>query len=320
MHTLFEVEGHTLHTASLDTMDFHRIKWLDVQNPSDEELLKVAEIVGLQKYEVQKFLDREEMPRVEDYEHFTMVIFRAPIELHHHQNNHLSTSTIVFFVSERLFISLHRDAIVSVQDMLGFSQHEIVALLQKGTSELLYRIIEEILREFFTHLDTIEEQINKIEDIVFLNPDAKSVKKIFSLKRTLIYFYKSLAANRDILVTLQKEMIVGKHIKDRVQRRMSALYYDTVQLIEVVATHRDILTGALEIYLSATSNNLNNVMKKITAYGSLIMVPTFITGLYGMNFQFFPELGWRFGYVFAWSLMVLSVVVLTIYFKRKNWF
>jgi magnesium transporter len=93
-----------------------------------------------------------------------------------------------------------------------------------------------------------------------------------------------------------------------------------VQLIDVAATYRDILTGALDIYLSAVNNNMNMVMKQMAAYGSLVLIPTFIVGLYGMNFIHMPELAWKYGYAFAWVLILGSMALLFWFFKKKDWF
>ena len=97
------------------------------------------------------------------------------------------------------------------------------------------------------------------------------------------------------------------------------MYDDITQLIDMETTYRDILTGTLDIYMSAVSNNMNVVVKKMTAYGSLILVPTLISGIYGMNFRHMPELGWGYGYYLALLMMLISVVILYYYFDKNDW-
>ena len=210
------------------------------------------------------------------------------------------------------------ESVAFIEDFLSLPDDEVQRLLGAGTSELLYYLIHRFANEFFQDLDKVEAAIDKVENSVFAHPDQKTVKQIFSLKRTLIYFHKALSADRDVLVALQKQ---GEgFIKPEVLTRMTQLYYDVVQLLDVVATYRDILTGSLDIYLSAVSNNMNAVMKKMAAYGTLVLVPTFITGLYGMNFAFMPELSWKYGYVFAWSVIITSMLLLWWYFRKHDWF
>jgi magnesium transporter len=101
------------------------------------------------------------------------------------------------------------------------------------------------------------------------------------------------------------------------------LYDDVTQLIDTEATYRDILTGTLDIYLSSVSNNLNQVMKTLTIVASFVLIPTLISGIYGMNFQFMPEihteLGKKFGYYFALGLMAFSVIFTYLFFRKKGW-
>ncbi len=316
MYTLLETDGTHLSRSKLEDMNFHHLKWLDLLDPTPTEIGQVAEIVGLSKKELESALDRNELPRLTELNHFLLLITKAPF-LHSHQSRIASTS-VAFMLSEKLLITAHKDPVSSIHALLEGSDEELSSRISKGTDFLLCDISEEITKCFLSTLEDLEDQIDKIEDSVFSNPDQKAVKKIFSLKRTLIYFHKGLSSNRDVLITAQK--IVDERLDTRVQNRLTALYYDTIQLIDSVATYRDILTGTLDIYLSAVSNNMNAVMKKMAAYGTIVLVPTFITGLYGMNFQVLPETTWKYGYLFAWGLIIASVFVLWVYFKKMDWF
>ena len=317
MGRVCELVGQKVQHPALEAMDFHRVKWLDLENPSLEEVKRVAAVTHLPFHDLQALLDRDELPRIAEIGHFSVIVCKAPLE--HNHGARVSATSLSFLVSDRLLITMHRDPVASISSLLEDGEGLLVSLLHAGTSEVFYHLYESIMNEFFSRLDDLEDQIDKIEDAVFAHPQQKTVKRIFSLKRTLIYFHKALSANRDVLVNLQKAT-AGAHLQDEVQHRLTHLYYDVVQLIDVVATYRDILTGTLDIYLSTVSNNMNAVMKKMAAYGTIVLVPTFITGLYGMNFRFMPELPWKYGYLFAWGLIVLSVVVLWQYFKRKDWF
>lgn len=317
MADLVEVTSRSVHRSSaIDKMDFHRLKFLDLHNPSPEDIADVCDIIKVSRLELSAFLDKDEMPRVAKAGGFLVMVLRVPVQ--RSKSSSVGTTSLTFFFSERLLIAVHKEPIPFIQDFLELPDEEVHRLLGSGTSELLYYLIHCFANEFFHNLDGVEAAIDRIETSVFNHPDQKTVKQIFSLKRTLIYFHKALSADRDVLVALQKQ---GEgFIQPEVLTRMTQLYYDVVQLLDVVATYRDILTGSLDIYLSAVSNNMNAVMKKMAAYGTLVLVPTFITGLYGMNFAFMPELSWKYGYVFVWSVIILSMVALWWYFRKKDWF
>lgn len=319
MYRLLETDGEQLYHPSLEKMAFHHTKWLDVENPTDFELFKISEMVGVEKEELQNYLDRDELPRIGAIGNFLVIIYKSPIHLPNKKS--LASASVTYLVSEKLLITLHKDKINTFQNVLSSPIESMQKLLAKGTDKLLYFLLERTTNQYFESLDEIEDQINKIEDTVFSHPNQKTVKKIFRLKRTLIYFHKSLSANRDVLVSLQKDGGVEEYTLDKSTKNMlNNLYYDVIQLLDVVATYRDILTGALDIYLSAISNNMNAVMKKMAAYGTLVLVPTFITGLYGMNFWNMPELQWKYGYYFAWAMIIGSVIALVVYFKKQDWF
>ncbi|MFH0867931.1 MAG: CorA family divalent cation transporter, partial [Candidatus Woesearchaeota archaeon] len=196
-----------------------------------------------------------------------------------------------------------------------------IDLYTKGISYFTYRLLDEILNAYFSILDTLEEKIDKIEDKVIEKPDKATVGNIFSVKKTLIFFHRALAANREVITSIEKEYVAN--IDKKNVKRFRALYNDVTQLIEMEGTYRDILTGTLDVYLSSVSNNLNHVIKTLTIGASFVLIPTLIASIYGMNFEFMPEihtaLGQRFGYYFALVLMALSIIISYAFFKKKGW-
>ena len=126
-----------------------------------------------------------------------------------------------------------------------------------------------------------------------------------------------MTADREVISNIERGM--AKFINKNNVAKYRPLYDDIIQLIDMETTYREILTGTLDIYMSSVSNNMNVIVKKITAYGSLILVPTLIAGVYGMNFSNMPELDWKYGYYFALCLMLFSIIGLYIYFEKKDW-
>ncbi|MCW4026371.1 MAG: magnesium and cobalt transport protein CorA, partial [Candidatus Bathyarchaeota archaeon] len=140
----------------------------------------------------------------------------------------------------------------------------------------------------------------------------------FRIKKTLIYFHKALTANREVVTSIEKQYL--KHISKKELKEFRILYNDIVQLIDTCDTQRDVTTGVIDIYLSSVSNLTNDVVKKLTVIASFVLVPTLISGIYGMNFRIMPEIPWAYGYPFALGLMVFSVVAMWVYFKKAKWF
>ena len=305
---VLEFNGSDVYESSLEDMGFDNLKWVDCKDPTEQEVEKVQDVIKISKNELERCLDEDERPGLIDIDNFTTLVFKAPIKGH----DKVFTSSFSLLVSERLIVSF------STRDIDGldrvWSSHS-KTLFQRGSSYIAYTILERVMDDYFHNLDEIEKNIDYIESKVFHIPDKATVREIFSLKRTLIYFQKALSADREVISGIEKGYC--EYVEELPNFRY--VYDDIVQLVDMVATYRDILTGSLDIYLSSVSNNMNKIMKKITALGSLVLVPTFITGLYGMNFQFMPEITWKYGYAFAWGLIAISFIFLFWYFRKKEW-
>lgn len=288
--------------------------WIDCISPSKTELIKLSEKSGIDLEELRESLDEEERPRVIDTKDYSVIIFKAPLV----KEDEIETTPISIFIlkSKNSVITLRLKEMPAVNKI---KQHFLTKnkFLEKGVVNFVYRLLDEIINAYFVILDRMDEKIDKIEDKLMGTPKKHVVEEIFKTKKTLIYFYRGLRANREVLTSIVKEY--ASQIQKKDIKPFKTLYYDTIQLVDTVGTYRDILTGMLDIYLSSVSNNLNIVMKKITAWGALILVPTLISGIYGMNFTHMPELYWKYGYFFALGLMVVSVTIMLIYFKKEDW-
>lgn len=288
--------------------------WVDCRNPSKDELINLSENSGIELEDLKESLDEAERPRVIDTKYYSIIIFKAPLV----EKDEIETIPISIFLSK----TKNNVITLSLKEMPAIDKikkHMLTKnkFLEKGIVNFVYRLLDEIINVYFIILDKMDDKIDKMEDKLMGTPKRHLVEEIFTTKKTLIYFYRGLRANREVLTSIVKEYALQIQKKDI--KPFKTLYYDTIQLVDTVGTYRDILTGMLDIYLSSVSNNLNIVMKKITGWGALILVPTLISGIYGMNFKYMPELYWRYGYLFALGLMIVSVTIMLIYFKKKDW-
>ncbi|MFC2134092.1 magnesium/cobalt transporter CorA [Bacteroidota bacterium] len=308
-------ESDSVSEIPIEEMDFHKLKWLDCFSPDKKETEKLKSLIDIPDNELDRCLDEDERPSITELEHFSMIEFKSPFKI----GSYHSTTSIAILISDNLFVTFRRkEEIEAINNFWDLDEKSKTKVLKKGSTYLAYHILEKVMDDYFKVLDDVEKEIDVIDKEVFSNPDKNVVRKIFSMRKTLIYFHKSLASNREVISNIDKEFadkIDTAHIK-----KFRYIYNDIIQQVDMVATYRDILTGSLDIYLSSVSNNLNSIMKRMTAFGSLVLVPTFITGLYGMNFRVMPEIYWKYGYAFAGGLIIISVILLVWYFKKKDWF
>lgn len=316
MIKVYKYQKGKIKETSLNSLTTKTPIWADCINPTKKEVEEIAKKADISLIDLEETLDEEERPKVIDLNNYSLIVFKAPF----FENGEITTTPISIFLSKNksnvITIRLKEiRALINIKENL-IAKNKTV-MFEKGSSYFVYRLIDEILNSYFMVLDQVEETIDKIEDKVLEKPDKKVVEQIFETKKTLIYFHKALTANREVISYIEKEYCLHVHKRDIKQFKI--LYNDVVQLIDMESTYRDILTGSLDIYLSSISNNLNTIMKKMTAMASFILLPTLISGIYGMNFHMMPELYWSYGYFFALGLMVLSVVGMYVYFKRKGW-
>lgn len=289
--------------------------WVDVFEPTKNELNQIAEKSGISINDLGLVMEDEERPKVIDIEGpFSLIIFGAPS----FEKDEITTTPVFIYVSK------YHNCVITIRNKDTKSISRLKESLEakknffdKGSSYFVYRLMDEILNTYFSVLDDVDNRIDYIEDNVLKSPSIETAGKIFETKKTLIYFAKTMAANREVIASIEKEYL--SEIDKKRAKQFRTLYNDAIQLIDMSTTYRDILTGTLDTYLSSVSNNLNKIMKTLTVGASFILIPTLIASIYGMNFRVMPELSWKYGYAFALILMVASVFATWIYFKRKMW-
>jgi magnesium transporter len=304
-------------------LDKHKVgsslAWIDCSQPTREELLELSKKTGIAGRDIHASIDPDKRPHVRSYDKYSFISFRVPYE---DKAGKIHTMPASIFLFRSHVVTVHDKPLKAVDEFRKLSNDQWELIFKKGAPYFAYRFMDAAISDFFIKLDHMQDQIEKVENQVLHDPTKMVTQHIFVMKRTLIYLHKALAANRDVISAIEKHYI--SNLKESDLHLFRDLYNDTSQLIDMVSTYRDIITSILDMYLSSVSNSLNKVMKTLTAISAFVLIPTLITGIYGMNFQRIgsynmPELYWPYGYVFALGLMVFSIAVIFIWFKVKKW-
>jgi magnesium transporter len=320
MLKVYKIQKGGVKSGSLSDLGNSSICWADCVNPTNKELKDISEKAKIPLNELKNVLDEDERPKVSDLENYSLIIVRTPWIEH----DEILTTPVSIFISKNKnnVITITLQEVSSIKKIKQLFAAKKIDLHEKGISFFTYRLIDGVLEAYFSILDVLEEKMDMIEDHVIEKPDKISVKNIFTVKKTLIFFHKALTANREVISAIEKEYVAN--IDKKNIKRFRALYNDVTQLIDTEGTYRDILTGTLDVYLSSVSNNLGQVMKTLTVISAFVLVPTLISGIYGMNFnnasQYnMPELYWQYGYFFALGLMMISMIIAFVFFRKKGW-
>jgi magnesium transporter len=182
---------------------------------------------------------------------------------------------------------------------------------------LVFAITDIVIDQYFTLLEDIGGTIEDIEEELIVSPGQASQEAIYKLKRRLGYIKKTIWPARDVLNSLHLSDHNLLNPDTKIYFRNS--YDHTIQIIESLESLRDLTSGMMDLYLSTVSYKMNEIMKVLTIFSTIFIPLTFFAGVYGMNFKNFPELGWQYGYFIFWGIMILIILVMLSWFRRKKW-
>src|SRR3989338_4180446 len=272
--------------------------WIDCKDPSNDELKVVSELVGIEVTDLGVCLDENERARVESNPDHNMIILKAPIWV----GNSMETTPVGIFIKGKYVLTLHIEKTRVIENIKLKLKKD---LLSRDISYFVYYITSKVTFEFDQILDKIDSEVGQIERDVMDGVHKNYTIETFSLRKTLIYFRRAIKSNAEVIKSLRLGLAFTLSHEEK--EEYSDLYQDARQLVDIEEIHRDRLKEILNVHLSNVSINMNRIMKSFTVIASLVFVPTLISGIYGMNFKFMPELEWKYGYYFSLLLMFLSV-------------
>ena len=228
-------------------------------------------------------------------------------------------------VSEQVSIALTDSAVLSIQEQPGDVFNGVRDRLrstrgrhrQRGADYLAYSLIDSVVDSYFPVLEQLGEILTDIEEDLGDRPQRPTLQRIHDLKRDLMAVRKAVWPLREVVSSLEREG--SELIDERTIPFLRDLYEHLVQIIDTTEIYRDSVSGLLDLYLSSVSQRTNEIMKVLTVVATIFIPLTFLVGVYGMNFHYMPELGWRWGYPALWLLMLACAIGMLIAFWRKKW-
>jgi magnesium transporter len=177
--------------------------------------------------------------------------------------------------------------------------------------------MDAVVDHYFGVLENLGEKIESLEEALLKEPSAQTLETTHRLKREMLYFRKQVWPLREVLNSLVKDQ--SHLIAETTQVFLRDVYDHTIQVIDTIESLRDVLSGLHDLYLSTISNRMNEVMKVLTIMATIFIPLTFFAGIYGMNFEFMPELKWKWSYPLFWVVLAAIFGIMVFWFKRKKW-
>jgi magnesium transporter len=316
---------HLVHQNSTEQVHFTReaaemllasdqFFWIDLDRPDSHDFEILRDVFKFHPLALEDSEHFGQRAKLDDYDDFVFLVVygAAPdddrlVEVH-------------CFYSERFLVTLHRD------DCPAFT--EIRARYAKRDkpvdqpSLLLYRIVDGLVDSFFPILAEFDDRIDELENSIFLKADDSQLQEIFQMKRLLVGMRKTVTPQRDTFARLMGRLAELPGFNEGDEHYFRDIYDHLIRISDLIDSYRDLLSGAMDVYLSTVSNRLNSVMKQLTIIATIFLPLSWLTGFFGQNFGFEVKhvTGWGSFLALGIGTELVALGLLLFYFKRRRWY
>ncbi len=296
--------------------DSGQVSWINIYGIHDLDLMKrLGEIFNLHPLFLEDIMNTDQRPRYEDGDLYNGFIMKM---LKYDEHTKLISA-------EQFTLILGENYVLTLQEQTGDVFNPVRDRIRnaKKTSRLhhcdylAYALLDTVVDNYIMVTESIGREIESLEDKIFINPDKTLVEQIYKLKTELSFLRKSVRPVKDLMGNLLKSensLVNEDHL--HFLRDLDDL---TTQATEAIELYNGMISDHLNIYSTNVNNRINEVMKVLTIFASIFIPLTFLAGIYGMNFEYFPELSFKYSYLIFWIIALSIGIGLLIYFRRKKW-
>jgi len=303
--------NNKLETTTIEKTSFlKKTVWINCENPTKEEINKLTKKIGVSHADIVDCLDQSEKPRLQRDQNYFFFIIGVPRR--RGEKEEIVTSPLGVFVGKRFLLTVHKHKIKSLSNFLK-DEESLIQIFKQGHERIIYNLLMSVLKDFYVIIEEFEQNLEKVENRVIKTESDRVQHDILDLKKTLLYVRRTLIDNRDVIDAVKESTLIKK------RALLYDLYIEFVQQIDMVELARERLTSVLEIYFSSVSNKLNEKMKYFTIIASLILLPTLISGIYGMNFIALPLKEHNYGFWIMLGVMLFGMLMMLLFFRKKKW-
>ncbi|RKD28753.1 magnesium/cobalt transporter CorA [Thermohalobacter berrensis] len=303
--------------SSLDSINWESSynKWINIYGLNDTELIKeIGSKNNISSLILEDIAHIGQRPKIEFYDNYIFIV----LKMLSFDNKRMKIQ------HEQISFILLPDTLITFQEVEGdvfdpvrkriFQSKGLIK--KKGVDYLLYCLIDSIVDQNFILLDQIEEKIEIIEEDIINNQSKKLLENIYKLRKELLILKSSVWPVKDIIYNLLKEDSV---INDDTKEYLKDVNDHLIQIMDFIIIYREMISSLFDTHLSHTSNKMNQIMTMLTIFSAIFIPLTFLAGVYGMNFQYIPELSYRWSYPIFWFICIVTVVSMYTFFKYKKW-
>src|SRR5882672_3230051 len=289
------------------------ILWVDVADPTSSDFDDLAREFGFHPLSIEDCRHQHQRPKVEEYQgYYFIVLYEAEIQA----GCQLELRELSVFLGPNYLVTVHSQPIRNIEKARALWRHW-ADLAERRTGLPAYLLMDAIVDDYMPMLDDFSDRLDELESQIFESFQPEAIHDIFRIKKQLIFLRRAVVPLRDVFNTLLRR-------EQPIFSRETLVYFQDVydHLIRVadsIDALREIAGSTMDAYLSVSGNRTNFVMKRLTSIATILMSITLIAGIYGMNFNFMPELRWRYGYIGALASMLIVSLALYFYFRKIKW-
>jgi magnesium transporter len=296
--------------------DRDTIKWVNIEGLHDTSIIeKIGKEFKLHPLMLEDILNTYQRPKIDDYDDYILVTLK--MIYYKEDKKEIVTEQISLVLKDNYVFSFQEfegDVFDSIRERIKTAKGNIRKL---GPDYLVYALIDAIVDSYFFILEKVGDYTEDIEQSLMEEPKKELLQNIHRLKREMIYLSNSIWPLREVVGNLTRTE--SSLIRPNTNLYLRDVYDHIIQIVDIIESYRDLMSGMLDTYLSSISNKTNDVMKILTIFSSIFIPLTFLAGIYGMNFQYFPELSWRWAYPAFWLITFVIIIIMLNYFRRKKW-
>jgi len=296
--------------------DSPTISWINIEGVSDIDIIeKLGSHFDIHPLIQEDISHVHQRPKMEEHENSIYIVLK--MLKYDEVNQEIEAEQVSLVLGNNFVITFQEKPGDVFEPIRKRLKNENGRIRNMKADYLAYALIDIIVDNYFVILEKISDRIEQIEEELVEQPSEGTLQTIYELKNEMIFLRKSVWPLREVINGLDKNET--SFISPSIKVYLRDVYDHTIQVIETVETLRDMLGGMLDIYLSSLSNKMNEIMKVLTIIATIFIPLTFIAGIYGMNFEYMPELSLRNGYFVILIVMAVVALYMVYYFKKKKW-
>jgi magnesium transporter len=305
-------------------LDTATVSWFDLSGLGSENILqRLGRVFNLHPLVLEDIVNVPQRPKIEDYQDQLLIIAQMVTPKENGEDFWLEQ--VSFVLGKQYLLTVQEEPEIDNFDQVRKRIRQNQGVIRsQGADYLAYALWDAIIDGFFPILEQCGETIDELEDEIIFKTNKETLTKIYRVRRELLALRRAIWPQRDAINVLIRDK--SNLISENVDTHLKDCYDHIVQIIDIIETYRELTSGLMDVYLSAVSNKMNEIMRVLTIISTIFIPLTFIAGIYGMNFNTekspwnMPELNWYWGYPLCWAVMLTIAGFLICLFWRRGWF